>query len=99
MSNQHDPKDQRNESRQRTTKRGLVEVGDGRDPIDCKIVNWSANGARLHFDELFNLETRFRLRVFFGVLEVANTTCKVCWRKNKDVGVQFETPLPFDVNF
>lgn len=89
----------RREKRRRTLKTGLVFLSEEDDPIKCNIINWSAGGARLHFDEPFDTAEPFKLQIGFGELVLATVDCKIAWRRDSDVGVQFEEELPFEVSF
>jgi hypothetical protein len=77
----------RTSPRRRTLKAGTISFGGG-GAIDCTVRNLSENGAALEVISPVGIPERFTLLV---EADQRNLPCRVIWRKEKRIGVQFET--------
>ena len=93
------PREPKREDRRRTLKTGLVFLEEGAEPLKCSLVNWSAGGARLHFEPPYEGPDQFKLEIGFGELVLATMDCQICWRRGNELGVQFSDKLPFEASF
>jgi PilZ domain len=71
-------------ARQRVLKRGTIEFGGG--AIDCTVRNVSTTGAALDVASPLGIPLRFTLVTGGGQIP-----CRVVWRKEKRIGVAFES--------
>jgi len=72
--------------RRRLLKTGRISFGGG--AIDCTVRNFSETGAALDVSSPVGIPDRFTL-----VMEAdqRHLPCRVIWRKEKRIGVHFET--------
>ena len=72
--------------RRRLLKTGRISFGGG--AIDCTVRNFSETGAALEVSSPVGIPDRFTL-----VMEAdqRHLPCRVIWRKEKRIGVHFET--------
>jgi hypothetical protein len=99
MGNPKEEDETRIEPRRRTLKSGKLIFADGKDPLNCQVVNWTTKGARLHFEVPYEGPKTFEIEIGFGELTLAKVAGKLAWQRSDDIGVQFDEELPFDVNF
>ena len=78
--------ERRKTPRSRMLKAARITAKDHRGSIDCTIRNMSANGACLNVASPLGIPDRFDL-----VVEADQSThaCRVIWRKEKQIGVEF----------
>ena len=61
---------------------------EGNDLLErCELIDISANGARLRIVDIYNLPTNLTLHLVRGSQNFQQ--CRVIWRRNNDVGVEF----------
>lgn len=72
--------------RHRVLKGGKIEFGGG--AIDCTIRNLSNTGAALDVTSPIGIPDRFTLRF---ISENRQIDCHVVWRRERRIGVRFET--------
>jgi hypothetical protein len=78
--------EQRKVPRSRTLKGGTIAFNDHFSTIDCVVRNLSASGAMLKVANTVGIPDRFELK-----LERENFRwCRVRWRRNDAIGVEFE---------
>jgi hypothetical protein len=70
--------------RRRTLKAGTISFGGG--AIDCTVRNFSDAGAALDVVSPVGIPERFTL-----LMEADQRHCRVVWRKEKRIGVRFES--------
>ncbi|WP_417767331.1 PilZ domain-containing protein [Stappia sp.] len=88
--------DSRIRKRQRTLKQGrIVLAGKGGFGIDCRIVNMSSKGARLKLETPLITDGDVEL-VFLP--ENIRTHITVVWRKDEEIGVEFEEAIAWMKN-
>jgi len=73
--------------RRRLLKSGRISFGGGA-AIDCTIRNFSETGAALEVSSPVGIPERFTLVV---EADHGHLPCRVIWRKEKRIGVHFET--------
>ncbi len=73
--------------RRRLLKSGRISFGGGA-AIDCTIRNFSETGAALEVSSPVGIPERFTLVV---EADHRHLPCRVIWRKEKRIGVHFET--------
>ena len=73
--------------RRRLLKAGKISFGGGA-AIDCTIRNLSETGAALEVTSPVGIPERFTLVIEADHIHVP---CRVVWRKEKRIGVHFET--------
>ena len=73
--------------RRRLLKAGKISFGGGA-AIDCTIRNLSETGAALEVSSPVGIPERFTLVIEAGHNHLP---CRVVWRKEKRIGVHFET--------
>ncbi|MCA1453033.1 PilZ domain-containing protein [Bradyrhizobium sp. BRP22] len=76
--------ERRSNQRHRTLKAGTISFGGG--AIDCTVCNLSERGAALDVASPLGIPERFTLVVESERLQ---RPCRVVWRKEKRIGVQF----------
>ncbi len=76
----------RTSPRRRTLKAGTISFGGG--AIDCTVRNLSENGAALDVISPVGIPERFTLLV---EADHCHLPCRVIWRKEKRIGVHFES--------
>ena len=76
----------RKSARRRTLKAGTISFGGG--AIDCTVRNLSEAGAALDVVSPVGIPERFTLLV---EAEQNHLPCRVVWRKEKRIGVRFES--------
>jgi len=69
-------------------QRALIDVGDGSSPRNCLICDVSQQGARVAVIRQSDIPDEFRLMLGGGG---ANRPCRVVWRTEQHVGVEFLT--------
>jgi hypothetical protein len=74
----------RTTTRHRVLKGGRIQFGGG--SIDCAVRNLSETGAALDVTSPLGIPTEFIL-----VTDGDHRPCRVVWRKEKRIGVTFET--------
>ena len=81
----NDDDDNRIAARHRVLKGAKIEFGGS--AIDCTIRNLSDTGAALDVSSPVGIPTEFTL-----VAEGFRRPCRVVWRKEKRIGITFDTP-------
>ena len=76
----------RTSQRRRTLKAGTISFGGG--AIDCTVRNLSESGAALDVISPIGIPERFILLV---EADHRHLPCRVVWRKEKRIGVHFES--------
>ena len=71
---------------QRLLKTGRISFGGG--AIDCTVRNFSETGAALEVSSPVGIPDRFTLVI---EADQRHLPCRVIWRKEKRIGVHFET--------
>jgi PilZ domain-containing protein len=66
---------------------GAIVLGDGTTPQRCKILDMSKGGAWLAVLDGKKLPSKFTL--LLAMNGSVSRECKVAWRKDKEIGVQF----------
>lgn len=74
----------RHTNRHRVLKAGTIEFGGG--VIDCTVRNISGTGAALDVVSPVGIPAQFKL-----VVDGNPHPCRVVWRKEKRIGIVFET--------
>lgn len=72
--------------RRRLLKTGRISFGGG--AIDCTVRNFSETGAALDVSSPVGIPDRFTLVI---EADQRHLPCRVIWRKEKRIGVHFET--------
>jgi PilZ domain len=72
--------------RRRLLKTGRISFGGG--AIDCTVRNFSETGAALEVSSPVGIPDRFTLVI---EADQRHLPCRVIWRKEKRIGVHFET--------
>jgi len=72
--------------RRRLLKAGRISFGGG--AIDCTVRNFSETGAALDVNSPVGIPDRFTLVI---EADQRHLPCRVIWRKEKRIGVHFET--------
>ena len=85
MAEESKTNDQRRAARRRTLKEGTIVFDDGQCTMQCKILDTSDTGARLHVPNVMFMPEQFLLKVRYGAIR----NCEVIWQKGPTVGVQF----------
>ena len=75
--------DTRAAPRRKTLKSGRVVI-NGRSTIDCTVRNLSRSGAKLEVTSVVGIPDAFQLQV-----DGQTQTCRVVWRRLKELGVEF----------
>ncbi|OAF00700.1 pilus assembly protein PilZ [Bradyrhizobium centrolobii] len=76
--------ERRSKARHRVLKAGTIEFGGG--AIDCTVRNFSHTGAALDVTSPVGIPEHFTL---FIQADGTHLSCRVVWRKEKRIGVQF----------
>ncbi len=71
---------------------GVIELGEGQSPIQCTLCDASQEGAQLLIDDARQLPDNFVL--VLGYDGTARRLCRVVWRSEAQVGVEFVKRLP-----
>jgi hypothetical protein len=74
--------------RRRLLKAGRISFGGGAAAFDCTVRNLSETGAALEVASPVGIPERFTLVIEADHLRVP---CRVVWRKERRIGVHFET--------
>lgn len=82
--------EQRNETRHRTLKPGLIVINDGYSTIECMVRNLSESGAQLMVESLLGIPDEFVLKLKDG----GSAKAKIAWKRGKTIGIHFEDPMP-----
>jgi hypothetical protein len=86
MSTEPSTREKRDRRRQRVLKAGTIAFnGSG---IDCVVRNLSPTGAALEVESQIGIPSSFDL---FIAAPLLNKRCRVPWRKQKRIGVVFES--------
>ena len=82
---------EKRKNRRRTIRYpGSIELGDGAPSIQCTLCDASREGAQLVVDDPKHLPDKFSL--VLGYDGTARRLCRVKWRTETQVGVEFVTP-------
>ena len=68
---------------------GKISVSEDEPSMDCIVIDWSQGGAQLRLVEPENCPDRFTLFTRDGKI----TECRVVWRRDANIGVEFVEPL------
>lgn len=79
-------------SRVRSLKSGRAIVASSGAGIDCVIRNLSDSGARIRFPDPMPMRAAFEL---YFIAENKRVPIKIAWQHGADVGVMFESKLPW----
>jgi hypothetical protein len=82
--------DRRRHSRQTVQLPATVDLLDGQPPSQCVVTEISALGARISLQNPAQLPDEFVLR--FGPSGGPSRKCRLVWRGNEHVGVEFDRP-------
>lgn len=77
----------RKASRRRTLKGAIASYLNNFSTLDCQVRDISDTGCRLRSDRAEAFPDKFTLTI---ELDGLAAECRVVWRKNADLGVQFE---------
>ena len=77
--------EQRNRTRHKVFKAGLIEFGGS--AVDCTVRNISDVGAALEVASPFGIPSEFALLI---CIDRVQRNCHVVWRKANRLGVQFD---------
>lgn len=72
----------------RDAQKATILLNGSKNPIECRVVDISAGGARLQFSELVSLPNRFEL-VHGGVRKI----CHLVWSRGFQIGLRFEAAV------
>jgi hypothetical protein len=79
---------EKRDSRRRTVRYpASIDLGDGSPPRQCTLCDASEGGAQLLVDDPASLPNRFTL--VLGYDGTARRNCRVMWRSETQIGVQF----------
>jgi hypothetical protein len=78
-----DPADTRRAARHKVLKPGTIVI-NRRSTISCTVRNLSARGAKLEVPSVVGIPDMFELKV-----DGKTQTCRVAWRRLKELGVAF----------
>lgn len=73
---------------------GVIEIGDDAVTIQCALRDASQEGAQLQVDDPESVPNEFTL--ILGYDGNARRRCRVVWRSENLVGVEFKKPSPKD---
>ena len=77
----------RKASRRRTLKGAIATYLNNFSTLDCQVRDISDTGCRLRSDRADTFPDKFTLTI---ELDGLAADCRVVWRKNADLGIQFE---------
>jgi PilZ domain len=83
-------KERRRFPRHRVMGVGKISVSETEPSMDCIVIDWSEGGARLRLVEPEKCPDAFTLFTKDG----KTTECRVVWRQEANVGVEFLEPSP-----
>ena len=85
MADESQTNENRRAVRRRTLKEGTIVFDDGQHTMQCKILDTSETGARLHVPDVMFMPEQFLFKIRCGAIR----NCQVIWKDGPTVGVQF----------
>lgn len=79
-------REQRVEPRYKVNKKGLIVYAGDELGVDCEIRDLSSTGAKLRLDDDITVPSCFDLTI---LPENISKKAQVCWRDDRDLGIQF----------